>query len=296
MRARQVLWTLICLVSALALTLAVSAGGAGASMHAAADQSWTDPAGDAQGGAPDLTGVQVSNDGAGTITMNVTVPLVADTAMFVFIDTDMNGLVFDATGRIIIAMGLEPGFVVPLVLDGEGDPAAIPSLRLNATATTVTLSFAKDDVGIDRGFMFWIASATLAQIAEGPGDELPDGDEMLSYILTTPPPPAPPAPVVVKPVISQPLTTPKAAVAGKRFTVRFTVTRSDNGKPLTTGKMICHPYFRGKAIRHAESFKRGTARMSFIVPKAAKGKQIKVKVTIRAGKQSATKVATFRVK
>ena len=49
-------------------------------------------------------------------------------------------------------------------------------------------------------------------------------------------------------------------------------------------------------IRHAESFKAGKARLSFLVPKTAKGKQLKVKVTIKAGTQSATKVVVFRVK
>ena len=48
-------------------------------------------------------------------------------------------------------------------------------------------------------------------------------------------------------------------------------------------------------IRHAESFKGGTARLSFVVPTSAAGKVLKVKVTIKAGGRSATKVAAFRV-
>lgn len=182
-----------------------------------------------------------------------------------------------------------PGSGVSRIPDGNG---AAPCEHGGA----VTLSFAKTDVGIDKGFEFWIGAAALAQMAEGPGDEMPDTG-MFTYILTTPPPPAPPAPpTVVKPVIGKPVATPKAAVAGKRFTVAFKVTRSDTGGPLTSGKMVCDPKVAGKVLRHAESFKAGVAKLSFVVPKTAKGKLMKVKVTIKAGKQSATKVATFRVK
>ena len=96
--------------------------------------------------------------------------------------------------------------------------------------------------------------------------------------------------------IGAPLTTLRGAVAGKRMTVLFPVTRSDNGKPLLTGRMICDPSVAGRVISHAEGFNAGTARLSFVVPKAAKGKQLRVKVTIKLGTQSATRIATFRVK
>jgi hypothetical protein len=288
----------ICLVSALALIVAMFAGGAGATMSSAVDQSWTDPAGDAAGGAPDLTAVQVSNDEAGRITLDVTVPMVTDTAVIVFLDTDLNGRYTDATGRVIAGLTLQPGIIVPMVMDGLGDPVSIASLQMSATATTVEVSFLKTDVGIDSGFAFWIATATDAQmVGEGPGDEMPDTG-MFTYTLTTPPPPTttPAAPLVVKPIIGKPVTTPKVATAGKRFTVKFVVTRSDTGTRMTTGKMICDPKVAGKVLRHAESFQQGIAKLSFVIPKTAKGKALKVKVTIKSGTSSTTKVTTFRVK
>jgi hypothetical protein len=45
------------------------------------------------------------------------------------------------------------------------------------------------------------------------------------------------------------------AIAGKRFTVAFRVTRSDNGAALTVGRMICDPSIQGKVLAHAEQFK-----------------------------------------
>jgi hypothetical protein len=103
------------------------------------------------------------------------------------------------------------------------------------------------------------------------------------------------APTRGKPVIGKLVTVPAQPQAGKRFTVSFKVTRSDTGAALTTGKMICDPSVAGQVLRHAESFKAGTARLSFVVPANAAGKLLKVKVTIKAGSKSATKVATFRV-
>ena len=78
--------------------------------------------------------------------------------------------------------------------------------------------------------------------------------------------------------------------------VTFPVTRSDTGKPLATGKMICEPSVAGKVIPHSESFKAGKARLSFVVPRMAKGKQLTVKVTIKTAGGSASKVATYRVR
>jgi len=98
-----------------------------------------------------------------------------------------------------------------------------------------------------------------------------------------------------KPVIGKPVTVPAQPLAGKRFAVNFKVTRSDTGAALTSGTMICDPSVAGQVIRHAESFAGGTARLAFVVPANAAGKLLKVKVTIKSGRQSATKVATFSV-
>ena len=51
----------------------------------------------------------------------------------------------------------------------------------------------------------------------------------------------------------------------------------------------------GKVLPHAESFTKGKVRLSFAVPKTAKGKLLKVTVKITNGAQSATKVITHQV-
>jgi hypothetical protein len=98
-----------------------------------------------------------------------------------------------------------------------------------------------------------------------------------------------------KPVIGKPVTVPLQPVAGTRFTVTFKVTRGVAGAPLMRGTMVCDPSVAGQVIRHSESFKRGFARLSFVVPANAAGRTLKVKVTIKAATGLATRIATFRV-
>jgi hypothetical protein len=98
-----------------------------------------------------------------------------------------------------------------------------------------------------------------------------------------------------KPVIGKPVAAPLQPQAGKRFTVVFRVTRSDTGKPVTAGTMVCVPSVAARALAHTESFRGGRARLSFIVPTNAAGKLVKVALTIKAGGGSATKVASYKV-
>lgn len=98
-----------------------------------------------------------------------------------------------------------------------------------------------------------------------------------------------------KPVIGKPVAVPLQPQAGKRFTLSFRVTRSDTGGPVTRGTMVCAPSVAARVLQHTESFSGGKARMSFVVPTSAAGKQLKVTLTIKAGGSAATKVASFRV-
>ncbi len=99
-----------------------------------------------------------------------------------------------------------------------------------------------------------------------------------------------------KPVIGRPVAVPSQASPGKRLTVIFRVTRSDSGAPLTRGRMICEPSYAGKVIAHAESFKQGLARVSFVVPVAANGKVLRVKVTIQSAGSTATRIASLQIR
>ena len=84
-------------LACVAVAASVSAGSAvaGQARGAAPVTSYNDASGDGNG-APDLTGVTVSNDAAGAITMRITVPnrpqLVSTDVIGVWIDADRNEL------------------------------------------------------------------------------------------------------------------------------------------------------------------------------------------------------------
>ena len=97
-------------------------------------------------------------------------------------------------------------------------------------------------------------------------------------------------------VFGKPLVQPPAPLAGKRFTFTLAVKRSDTGAPLTAGRMVCNPTVAGKPVKHGESFKAGKAQLSLVVPKTAKGKQLKIKITITTSGQTATRLVTYKVR
>jgi len=100
----------------------------------------------------------------------------------------------------------------------------------------------------------------------------------------------------IKPVIAKPATIPARLAAGKPAFVRFKVTRSDTGAGLTSGRMICDPSLNGKAIRHREQFRHGLATLRFTVPNGARGKTLKVRLTIKLANRSASRTASFHIR
>jgi hypothetical protein len=116
----------------------------------------------------------------------------------------------------------------------------VPSHVASATSTTVDLSFTKTDLGIDKGFGFWIGTLIDPE-QEGFSDEAP-------------------------------------------------------ASGMTAGTLACDPSIAGKALAHSESFEAGKAKLSLKVPKTAKGKQLKVEVTISSGRESTTKISKFKVR
>ena len=90
---------------------------------------------------------------------------------------------------------------------------------------------------------------------------------------------------------------PDDPVAGKRFTVTFRVWRGDRNLPQTSGKATSVVRVGGRAVRHAQSFRAGKATVTLRVPRTAKGKALRVTLTVRApngGAASKTVVYTVQ--
>jgi uncharacterized repeat protein (TIGR01451 family) len=120
----------------------------------------------------------------------------------------------------------------------------------------------------------------------------------LTLTSTTPEPPAPPAPpsTIVLPVIGTPAIVP-GPLAGKRVTVRFQVTSGDTGAPVTVGTTRWQVLLFGNTAWYRGQVANGVAQLSLMLPKTAKGKQLKVGVTVvTPDGGSASRMATFRVR
>ena len=298
---------------AAAAGLALAGGfvsGASARVAASAGPAtFTDPTSDVQGTAPDIATVSVSDNPAnGTITFAVTAVGYAGASpdsqplVKVYLNTDKN----DTTGAVD-QLGAE--YYLEASRDASGsywdfmrwdgshyvEVSQSPTMAFTRSGDVLTWMFNKSDLGGSTGFKFFAWSSTWDANNNQTGEDMAPDDGTWMYDLTTATPPTTTPAAPGKPWIGSPATIPAKAVAGKRFTVSFPVTRTDNGKPLTTGTMVCDPSVQGKVIPHAESFKNGTAQLSFTIPKSAKGKLLKVKVAIKVGSLSTTKVATFHI-
>jgi len=142
---------------------------------AANSGSFGDPAGDANP-APDITGVAISNDDSGTVTIKVTLAnratLAANDSVDVGIDTDQNpdtGSIFYGAEYELDLNGSTPEFL-RAAADGTFAPApAPPSFKASSAGGVATFSFKASDVGISSGFSVY----TLG-FAQGVVDTAPD--------------------------------------------------------------------------------------------------------------------------
>ena len=124
-----------------------------------------------------------------------------------------------------------------------------------------------------------------------------DNTQTLRANIPVAAPPAPPKPpAAVRPVLGKPLAQPPRPLAGKRFAFTLPVTSSDDRTPLTAARMACVPTIAGKPIRHTDSFKGGKAHLSLVVPRTARGKQLKVEIEITASGRTATHIYTYKVR
>jgi hypothetical protein len=101
----------------------------------------------------------------------------------------------------------------------------------------------------------------------------------------------------VKPVIGPAATSLVTPTAGKTLTIAMPVTRSDTGGKLVDGATLTlDPTIGSTLVAHSEQLKNGTASVRLTVPPTAKGKRLTVKVTIKLGSQTATRLTTIPIK
>jgi hypothetical protein len=142
-----------------------------------------------------------------------------------------------------------------------------------------------------------VVSFLNANLGRGPGTDGNDYVRLANARVVAQVPAANPGPpVIVKPVIGRPTAQPAQPRAGKRFTLSFRVTWSDDGSPVTNGSVLSRASVAAQGVRHQYSYSPGQLKLSLNVPRAARGKQLKITATVRADNKVGTRTLTYRVR
>ena len=288
------------------LALAVAGDGRATPAVAAAnsvtfpDSTGEDPAG------PDISTVVVSNDDRGNVTFKLNIPnratLTGDMFVLLPIDTDAN------PGSGSPDFG---GADYVIELDGPlSGPAAIALFRWDGTdftsagvtAATLIFSYASgatikvnaSELGATRRFSFStiVASGVVLLPTGEPDftnihfDAAPQQGSFTYDVKITPPA------LVVRSSGSQPVR-PKA---GGTYTAFAVVARND-GQPMQAGTTTCRGTIAGKSLRPTRSGRLagGRATCVYRIPKTAKGKTIRVTITVTSGGLKAVRTVSARI-
>jgi PKD repeat protein len=191
--------------------VAVFAGSGGAATNgrsaATGSATFTDPLGDAGGGAPDVTTVALSDDATtGTITIQVTAVGFASASeqayptLTVFVDTDRNPSTGDpdnrGTDRHVVAQRQPGGRAAWALMQWNGNAwvSAVPAAGDKASyiGDVQTWTINKSDLGGPTGF--GLVAATFVFDGDNvSGMDVAPNDGTWSYDLSTTPTPPPPA-------------------------------------------------------------------------------------------------------
>lgn len=260
---------------------------------ALADARFTDPGGDS-GAAPDITAVTVANDAAGNLTFTVTTnqpALPTGAGLGIFFDTDKNSST-GGDGVEFLLIVTPSGWVFER-WDGTQFVTANAS-SANSTYANGVLTFKvnKSDITGVSSFVFWAFSVQSNAAGEIVAtDAAPDGTAVYTYTLTVPTPPPPPLTLRA----SAPVAVPARPAAGKAFAVRVPVIRGDTGAALASGVVTCKVTLGLKPLRAVGTVRAGRATCAMVIPKTARGKQLRgtIKVTFR--NVSVSKSFSYRV-
>lgn len=289
----------LCLLSTLALVPVLVGSASAQPRSSSGSAKYADPAGDS-GTAPDVTEVTVNGDptsGSLQIVIKATgMPSIydgTDRDIYLWIDTDNNPATGSPSGNelsMVKWVDAEGRWWSWARWDGsqwqEGDYGP-PTMGSSTVGEIHTFRLNRSDLGGAAAFGFSVTTTVWAADETVAGEDVAPDTANWKYDFNGTPP-AQTVKVNVTPTIAAPTTVPRTAVAGKRLTISFPVTSSVDSKPMLAGKLVCDPSIAGKVITHQESFTGGVAKLSFLVPATAKGKVLRVKVTIIASSSTGT--------
>lgn len=241
--------------------------------------------------APDISAVTVSNTDTGLITFAISVankPSYTPDMLFdLFVDTDMKR----ETGSqdipgVDYVIELARGEINLFRWDGTdftrrfGDPPATSLVYTYQNGPRISITAA--ELGNTRKFNFLVGATAGVGVNPDTGDLdftaahndfAPDfGKGFFTFEVKTAP-----ARLILKTFAP----TPSRPVAGKLFSLRLTVARSDTGALLSSGEVRCVARVAGAALpARTQKFVGRQAVCSWLLPKTVKGKVLRSSITV----------------
>lgn len=264
---------------------------------AAADQSYTDSAGEVAGSA-DISAVSVSNDPtAGTITFGVTtnMPTLEPNSEFdILVNADGNTSTGATSAGLDFLFGLDTGGWFFTSWNGSqfADVPAVTDAQVAYVNGVLTFRMAAADIGTPSAFTFAVLTFRGPDPNNPLIDQAPDSG-LYSYTMTTPPPPPPPPPPAPQPVTIDSVAVAVAGVPthGRSFHVTALKVDLSNGAETKATGLKCSATVGGARLAGT-----GTGTCTFHLPATSKGKKLTLRVTGHYKAKTLVKTASFTVK
>ena len=279
---------------ALVLVPAIALGAAASNSRSYTDSTGEDP------GAPDVTGVVVSNDDTGVITFKVNVSnrpsLTPDMLLLVFVDTEKGKGDPDSLGADW-AIQLTSGIVSLFKWSGSDflSAASQSSLAYSYPSSGPVIQVNANDLGRPEAFDFGLVFGSgITEDAQGTpnfsnfsADLAPDqGKGFYTYQVLT----------QFSLAVAGFSVGPTPAKAGKSFSAGLALIQSDTAAPLAAGTVTCKATIGGAAVPvKAKRLRNGVAACVWSLPRGASGKQLKGSVSVTTKGVSASRSFVARV-
>lgn len=259
---------------------------------ASADQSYTDPEGDAAG-APDVTTVEVSNDNAGNVNFRFSLAgnqeLATDSALVLMIDTDRTSTTGGREGEevTIILDGSDGSFdygrwngtKIDYAIQGQ-------TVRIGSRAGLIEVLVNKSELNNAATFDFWAYGDKFLADALVGQDSAPDGSTVWGYALVT-------KEVALR--AARVSATPGFPVPGKPFRVQFSAFQVSNSAVVIAGVTQCAARIGTNVLKTRARFIGSVARCEIVIPKGTSGKTLRGTIGISIPGGRIAKAFSFRI-
>ena len=236
-------------------------------------------------GDPDITKITAASNGSGGLTFIVDIGNRTDLAdeefVQVFIDSDHNQATGTQPNGVEYAMQMDREDVTLFRWDGTTFVPVPNSSAYGYIFNGFRFGVLQSEIGATAGAISYWAETVSGE----KGDDAPDGKIAELQLSTTP-----------LQLEVQQFAATKTVKVGKRYSVGMRVLRSDLEETTSAGIVTCTAKFGKKAAKVEAVFPEDIAGCVGVAPKAAKGKTLKVTLTLMLDGVRISRTASVKVR